>query len=193
MSMDTHQKRSSGTNINLEETAEADNIDRRKDKRRHSSGSSTSSAGSGRKKHKLGSINEEDTDRESTEDEKEWSEEEFLFSYNDAPEWGKGLISFMKSSIKSIKISTRSMSSELQKVKNQQNASEKRMDDMEKAMQYVSDKKAVLLEQINDLRARYDLKCDEIEQYRCRLCLVLRGGGEGGRWKRKAIKTLINW
>ena len=35
MSRDTHKKRSSGTNINLEETVEADNIDRRKDKRRH--------------------------------------------------------------------------------------------------------------------------------------------------------------
>ena len=93
--------------VDLEEATEANNIDRRQDKRRYSS-SSTRSAGSGRKKHKLGSINEEDTDSESTEDEKGWSEEEFLFSYNDAPEWAKGLISFMKSSIKSIKISTRS-------------------------------------------------------------------------------------
>ena len=42
-------------------------------KRGHSSGSSTRSAGSGRKKHKLGSgsNNEEDTDNESTEYEKE--------------------------------------------------------------------------------------------------------------------------
>ena len=134
MSRDTHEKCSSGTNINLEETAEADNIDRRKDKQSHSSGSSTRSAGSERKKHNLGSINEEDTDSESTEDEKERSEEEFLLSYNDAPEWAKGLISFMKSSIKSIKISTRSVSSELQKVKDRQNATEERMDDLEKAM-----------------------------------------------------------
>ena len=48
MSRDTHEKRSSGTNINVEETAEADNIERRKDKRRHSSGSSTRSASSER-------------------------------------------------------------------------------------------------------------------------------------------------
>ena len=94
----------------------------------------------------------------------------------------KGLISFMKSSIKSIKISTRSVSTEIQKVKDHQNANEERLDDLEKAMQHVSDKveewveeKAVLLGQINDLRARYDLKCDEIEQYNCRLCLVLWG------------------
>ena len=106
----THEKRSSGTKINLEGTAGANNIDRRKDKRRHSSGSSTRSAGHERKKHKLGLIKEEDTDSESTENQKEWLEDEFLLSYNDAPEWGKGLISFMKSSIKSIKISTRSMS-----------------------------------------------------------------------------------
>ena len=89
MSRDTHDKRSSGTNINLEETAEADNIDRRKDKRRHLSGSSTRSASSGRKKHNLGLNNEEDTDSESTEDEKEWSEEESLLSYNDAPEFAE--------------------------------------------------------------------------------------------------------
>ena len=111
MSRDTHEKGSSGTNINLEETSKADNIDRRKDKRRHSSGSSMRSAGSGRKKYKLGSINEEDTDSECTEDEEEWSEEEFLVLYNDAPEWAKGLIFilFMKSSIRSIKTSTRSV------------------------------------------------------------------------------------
>ena len=94
MSRDTHEKRSSGTNINLEETAEADNIDGRKDKRRHPAGSSTRSASSERKKHKLASINKEGimtayTDSDSIEDEKEWSEEEFLLSYNDAPEWAK--------------------------------------------------------------------------------------------------------
>ena len=44
-------------------------------------------------------------------------EDDFLLSYNDAPEWGKGLISFMKSSVKSIKISTRSVSSELKRLK----------------------------------------------------------------------------
>ena len=71
MSRDTHEKRSSEININVDETAEADNTERRKDKRRHSSGSSTRSASSRRKKHKLGSINKEDTDSESTEDEKE--------------------------------------------------------------------------------------------------------------------------
>ena len=75
----------------------------------------------------------------------------------------------MKSSIKSIKISTRSVTTELQEVKDRQNANEERLDDLEKAMQHVSDKveewvkeQAVLLGQINDLRARYDLKCDEI-------------------------------
>ena len=54
------------------------------------------------------------------------------------------------------------------------------MDDMENAMQNVSDKveewvkeKAVLLAQMNDLRARHDLKCDEIEQYSRPLCLAL--------------------
>ena len=54
------------------------------------------------------------------------------------------------------------------------------MDDMENAMQNVSDKveewvkeKAVLLAQMNDLRARHDIKCDEIEQYSHPLCLVL--------------------
>ena len=54
------------------------------------------------------------------------------------------------------------------------------MNDMENAMQNVSDKveewvkeKAVLLAQMNDLRERHDLKCDEIEQYSRPLCLVL--------------------
>ena len=61
-------------------------------------------------------------------------------------------------------------------------------------MHYVSDKveewvkeKGVLLAQINDLRARYDLKCDEIEQYNHLLCLERRTRGRG--WKRKAMKT----
>ena len=67
-------------------------------------------------------------------------------------------------------------------MKDRQNANEERIDDLEKAMLHVSDKaeewveeKAVLLGQINDLRTRYDLKCDEIEQYSRRLCLVLQG------------------
>ena len=54
------------------------------------------------------------------------------------------------------------------------------MDDTKNAMQNVSDKveewvkeKAVLLAQMNDLRARHDLKCGEIEQYSRPLCLVL--------------------
>ena len=33
----------------------------------------------------------------------------------------------------------------------------------------------MLLAEINDLRARYDLKCDKIEQYSHRLCLERRG------------------
>ena len=69
-------------------------------------------------------------------------------------------------------------------------------------MQHISDKveewaeeKAVLLEQINDLRARSDLKCNEIVQYSRQLRLVLKGVGVGGEWgwKKKAMKTLINW
>ena len=157
----THEKRSSGTKINLEGTAGADGIERGKE--RHSSGTSTRSAGRERKKHKLGLIKEEDTDSESTQNQKEWSEDEFLLSYNDALEWGKGLISLMKSSIKSIKISTRSVSKELKRLKIAKNANEKRMDDLENAMQNVSDnvekwvkEEAVLLAQMNDLRERHD-------------------------------------
>ena len=170
MSRVTHEN-SSGTKINLEGTAGADNIERRKDKRKQSSGSSTRSAGSGRKKHKL--IVRVPKMRKSGQ------KKNFCFLTMMLPNGQKDL-SHLKSSIMSIKISARSVSSGLQKVKDRKNANEKRMDDLEKAMQNVSDKvkewvkeKAVLLAQINDQRARYDLKCDEIEQYSSRLCLVL--------------------
>ena len=89
MSKDTRQKRSSGTNINFEETAEADSIDIRKDKEEgtRQDRPRDQPVVEGRNIGcRLGSINEEDTDNESTEDKKDWSKEEFLFSYNGAPE-----------------------------------------------------------------------------------------------------------
>ena len=93
----------------------------------------------------------------------------------------------MKSSIKSIKISTASVSSKLHEIKNHQISNEERLVKVEESVQHVSDKfeewvdeKAVLLEQVSDFRARYDFKCDEVQQYSCRSWLVLWGGG--GSW-----------
>ena len=62
----------------------------RRDKRLLSSSSSTLSISKGKKKTKLGSLEEKDDDKDESEAD-EWSDEEFVITYNDAPVWAKGI------------------------------------------------------------------------------------------------------
>ena len=84
----------------------------RGDKRQLSSGSSTLSNSKEKKKTKLGSLEEKGNDKDES-DADEWSDEEFIITYKDAPVWAKGIMSFLQKSVGAIKVSTRRLNSEV--------------------------------------------------------------------------------
>ena len=73
----------------------------RRDKRLLSSSSSTLSISKGKKKTKLGSL-EQKYDDEGESEADEWSDEEFVITYNDAPVWAKGMMFFLQKSVGAI-------------------------------------------------------------------------------------------
>ena len=82
----------------------------RKDKRRTSSSSSTKSKDETRNRTKLGSAEENE---ESTSD----SEEEFTVSFKNVLVWARGMMSFLCSSINSLKQSSNVFKVELQSIR----------------------------------------------------------------------------
>ena len=156
----------------------------RGDKRQLSSGSSTLSNSKEKKKAKLGSS-EEKGDDEDESDAGEWSDEEFVITYKDALVWAKGM-SFLQKSVGAIKVSTRRLNSEVttlrRKFDEMNSANVRRIENLEKSVDFVSEKyenwieeKAVLLNEITQLRAEVDLRIDDMEQYSRRSCLVVTG------------------
>ena len=156
----------------------------RKDKRRISSSSSTKSKDKTKKRTKLGSV-EENKENINDSDE-EWSEEEFTVSSKNAPVWARGMMSFLRSSINSLKQSSNAFKVELQSIREDfihfRNDNGRRMESLEKSVSYVSDKfenwrdeKDVLLSQIAEMKTEYESKFDDIEQYSRRSCLILTG------------------
>ena len=157
----------------------------RRDKRQLSSGSSTLSNSKGKKKTKLGSL-EEKGDDEDEPDADEWSDEEFVITYKDAPVWAKGMMPFLQKSVGAIKVSTRKLNGEVTTLRRKfdkiNSANVKRIENLEKSVDFVSEKdenwieeKAVSLNEITQLRAEVDLRIDDIEQYSRRSCLVVTG------------------
>ena len=153
-------------------------------RRRISSSSSTKSKEETRKRTKLGSV--EENEENTSDSDEEWSEEEFTVSFRNAPVWARGMMSFLRSSINSLKQSTNAFKVEMQCIKEDiihfRNDNDHRMESLEKSVSYVSDKfenwrdeKAVLLSQIAEMETEYELKFDDIEQYSRRSCLILTG------------------
>ena len=73
-------------------------------------------------------------------------------------------------------------------------ANVKRIENLEKSVDFVSEKyenwkeeKAVILNEITELRADFELRMDDLEQYSRRLCLVVTGVPE----KRRKILTIL--
>ena len=134
----------------------------RKDKRRTSSSSSTKSKDETRKRTKLGSV--EENEENTSDSDKEWSEEEFS---KNSPVWARVMMSFLRSSINSLKQSTNAFKVELQSIMEDfihfRNDNDRRMESLEKSVSYVSDKfenwrdeKAVLLSQIAEMKTEYE-------------------------------------
>ena len=87
----------------------------RKDKRRISSSLSTKLKDKTRKRTKLGSA--EENEENTSDSDEEWSEEEFTVSFKNAPVWARGMMSFLRSSINSLKQSTNAFKVELQSIR----------------------------------------------------------------------------
>ena len=87
-------------------------LTQRKNKRRISSSSSLKSKDETRKRTKLGSVEENTSDSD-----KEWSEEEFTASFRKVPVWAKFIMSFLRSSINSLKQSSNAFKVKLQSIR----------------------------------------------------------------------------
>ena len=157
--------------------------------RRTSSSSSVNSQGD-RKKLRIGFEYEEIT--EDVSDTDEWSEDEFVATFKNAPDWAKGMMDFLKSSVSEIKSSTKKLKHEIEGLRSEVNSLKvnmrERLDNLEKTNQSYSDKfdcwqeeKSVLLQQISELKMEYQLKMDEAEQYSKRNCLIITGVKEQER------------
>ena len=85
----------------------------KQDKRPRRASSSSSANGQGdRKKLRIGSEHEEITKDGS--DTNEWSEDEFVVTFKNAPDWAKGMMDFLKSSVSEIKSSTKKLKHEIE-------------------------------------------------------------------------------
>ena len=100
--------------------------------------------------------------------------------------WAKGRMAFFKSSVSMLKQTSMSLKTELSVVTNHvadvRKENQDKINQIEPSVAYVSgifeswkEKKAVLLSQITELKAEYELKFDEIEQYSRRSCLIMTG------------------
>ena len=96
------------------------------------------------------------------------------------------MMAFLKSSVSRLKQTSMSLKTELSVVKNHvaevRKESLDKIDQIEHSVAHVSgifeswkEEKAVLLCQITELKAEYELKFDEIEQYSRRSCLITTG------------------
>ena len=141
-------------------------LTQRKDKQRISSSSSSKSKDETRKRTKLGSV--EENEENTSDSDEEWSEEEFTVSFKNAPVsvWARGM-SFLRSSVNSLKQSSNALQVELQSIRedfiNFRNDNDRRMESLEKSVSHVSDKfenwrdkKSVLLSQIAEMRTEYE-------------------------------------
>ena len=110
------------------------------------------------------------------------------YRFENASVWARsgGMMSFLRSSINSLKQSANAFKVELQSIREDfihfRNDNDHRMESLEKSVSYVSDKfenwrdeKAVLLSQIAEMKTEYKSKFDDIEQYSRRSCLILTG------------------
>ena len=84
-----------------------------------SSSSSVNSQGD-RKKLRIGFEYEEITEDGSDTD--EWSEDEFVATFKNAPDWAKGMMDFLKSSVSEIKSYTKKLKHEIEGLRSEVNS-----------------------------------------------------------------------
>ena len=164
----------------MADTLKTDILVERQDKRRLSSGSSTQSKGGARKKTKMGSLDEEDSEKDEHED------KEFEDAFEKAPDWAKGMMSYLRNAVKSLQDSSYRFQTEINALKEDyvllRDDTDHKFDPMERDVDFVSEKyedwkkeKEDLLKEIRGMKSFHEEKMDDLEQYSRRSCLMMTG------------------
>ena len=164
----------------MADTLKTDILVERQDKRRLSSGSSTQSKGGARKKTKMGLLDEEELEKDEHED------KEFEDAFEKAPDWAKGMMSYLRNAVESLQDSSYRFQTEINALKEDyvllHDDTDHKLDLMERDVDFVSEKyedwkkeKEDLLKEIREMKSFYEEKVDDLEQYSRRSCLVMTG------------------
>ena len=164
----------------MADTLKTDILVERQDKRRSSSGSSTQSKGGARKKTKMGSLDEEESEKDEHED------KEFEDAFEKAPDWAKGMMLYLRNAVESLQDSSYRFQTEINALKDDyvllRDDTDHKFDLMERDVDFVSEKyedwkkeKEDLLREIREMKSFYEEKMDDLEQYSRRSCLVMTG------------------
>ena len=141
------------------------------------------------KKAKLSSVSSGNIseDEEESEHEQEFSDEEFSAQvFEDAPDWAKAMMEYLKQftlkmsiSNKALGLKLNKLSSEFQEFKREKNNEKK---DLENSLNFIQSQydnlmaeKETLAARVIHLELKIDIKVDELEQYSQRSCLVITG------------------
>ena len=160
-------------------TLKTDILVERQDRRRLSSGSSMQSKGRARKKTKMGSLDEEESEKDEHED------KEFEDAFKKVSDWAKGMMSYLRNAAESLQDSSYHFQIEINPLKEDyallRDDADHKFDLMERDVDFVSEKyedwkeKEDLLKEIREMKSFYEEKMDDLEQYSRRSCLVMTG------------------
>ena len=164
----------------MADTLKTDILVECQDRRRLSSGSSMQSKGGARKKTKMGSLDEEESEKDEHED------KEFKDAFEKAPDWAKGMMSYLRNAVESLQDSSYRVQTEINALKEDhvllRDDTDHKFDLMERDVDFVSEKyedwkkeKEDLLKEIREMKSFYEEKMDDLEQYSWRSCLVMMG------------------
>ena len=122
----------------MADTLKTDILVEHQDKRRLYSGSSTQSKGGARKKTKMGSLDEEESEKDEHED------KEFEDAFEKAPDWAKGMMSYLRNAVKSLQDSSYRVRTEINALKEDyvllRDDTDHKFDLMERDVDFVSEK-----------------------------------------------------
>ena len=138
------------------------------------------SKGGARKKTKMGSLDEEESEKDEHED------KEFEDAFEKAPDWAKGMMSYLRNAVESLQDSSYRFQTEINAVKEDyvllRDDTDHKFDLMERDVDFVSEKyedwkkgKEDLLKEIREMKSFCEEKMDNLEQYSRRSCLVMTG------------------
>ena len=136
------------------------------------------SKGGARKKTKMGSLDEEESEKDEHED------KEFEDAFKKAPDWAKGMMSYLRNAVESLQDSSYHFQMEINALTEDyallRDDTDHKCDLMERDVDFASEKyedwkkeKEDLLKEIREMKSFYEEKMDDLKQYSRRSCLVM--------------------